>query len=148
VRYLGDRELAQYVERELLPGLAEDCVTEFCERFDVLLDLSAGSLERVDGIIRTPLPSASENRAPAGDADLDPDALCGAVGAYLGAVLCCTDGGRWVASFDRAMGSDGYQASRLKLYDGEVDVFLLAREALQGERSLVDAFQQLHRPAP
>jgi len=70
------------------------------------------------------------------------------IGAYLGKVFCCSDGARWSPSFDRRIGADGYVASRLRLYNSDVDVFALAREALEGSRRLSESFYQLHRPAP
>lgn len=132
--YFQDKELLQYVERELLPDLAEDCVTEFYDRFGILLDLSPGSLSRIDAVLTEVSVSC------------EPEALAGSVGAYLGAVFCTSDGARWSPAFDREAGVDGYRMSRLQLYNEDVDVFVLARNAVEGSRSLAESFSLLHRP--
>jgi len=134
MRYLHDKELEQYVERELLPGLAEDCITEFHERFQLSLDTSPASLQQIDHLI------ASNPNA------LDRTDFTGPIGAYLGAVFSGTDGARWAARFRRDFGTEGYKISRLRIYDDEIDVFSLAEEALQGERRLTDSYAALHRP--
>ncbi|MDQ2730247.1 MAG: hypothetical protein M3Y56_01195 [Armatimonadota bacterium] len=132
--YFHDKDLLVYVEREIIPGLVEDCIAEFYVRFGVSLDVSPPSLVVIDTIIR--------------DAGLAPerDSLSGPIGAYLGAVLCSSDGARWNPAFNRERGVDGYQTSRVSLYNQDVDVFDLAAGALVGFPSLHDTFTTLHRP--
>lgn len=132
--YFHDKDLLQYVERELIPGLVEDCIAEFYERFGVTLDVSPPSLIEIDTVIRDE------------GSSLERESLAGPIGAYFGAVLCSSDGARWNAAFNRERGVDGYQTSRLRLYDQEVDVFALAARSLDGAGSLNGAFSTLHRP--
>ena len=134
--YFQEKELLLYVERELLPNLAEDLVVDFYEYFGVNLDLTPASLERVEStLLKHP-------------DYVEADTLAGPVGAYLGAVLCRSDGARWAAGFDMARGAEGYQASRVRLYDQDVDVFDLAHKAIAGSCSLPQAFSSMHRAIP
>lgn len=130
--YFQDPELTTYAEREILPGLAEDCVTEMYERFGLLLDRTPLSLAELDQVLAS--------------GEVDRDSAVGPVGAYLGSVFGACDGARWMARFDRAQGADGYQASRLRLYTEEVDVFEIVTGVLSGRTSLQETFHRYHRP--
>lgn len=133
MRYLKDAELIHYVDKELLPALAEECVAEFHERFGLVLDYSPDSLNSIDALIAGGHPELSD---PAMEISL---------GAYLAAIFSRTDGARWSVSFDRVRGADGYRASRLKLYHQELDVFALARQALAREHAMMELFEKYHR---